>query len=348
MPLNELKNILEKQAIKPNKLLGQIFLRDKNVLNKIISAANLTARDRVLEVGPGLGVLTRELAKHAGYVIAVEKDKNLAARLKAKFANNKNVEIIEGDILKTNIPALFCCHPDLAVAGEGSPRLGRGRTFVRDSSLRLRSAQNDNRVPYKVVANIPYYLTSHLIRLLLEGANPPQDIILMIQKQVAQRICARPPKMSLLAASVQFYAEPKIIASVAKKSFWPQPKVDSAIIRITPRPVVNEVKFTGPHSWCHPEQSEGSPANAGRHKVGDSSPTAQNDKKNNEHFFRILHAGFSHPRKQLLNNLSSGLKIPRERIIKILQTAGLKPTQRAETLKVEDWIKLTQSLPTEI
>jgi len=306
---------MQKNNLKPNKLLGQNFLRDKNVLRKIISAANLTTNDVVLEVGPGEGVLTKELARHAGRVIAVEKDKNLAALLKAKLANNKNVEIIEGDILELikNPPP-----PSLKEGSKnGSPPLGgvRGDFLFGE---------------YKVVANIPYYLTSRLIRLLLASANPPQDIILMVQKEVAKHICAQLPKMSLLAVSVQFYAQPKIIASVSKNAFWPKPKVDSAIIRITP------------HNDFFPLYKRGIEGDLKNTKK--ILPNPPFTKEGIANFFTALHAGFSHPRKQLLNNLSLGLKIPRGRVIEILRTANLEPFQRAETLSVNDWIKLTNAI----
>ena len=276
--------------------MGQSFLRDKNVLAKIILAAELKTGDRVLEVGPGLGVLTEELAKHADCVIAVEKDKNLAAQLKGKFAGNENVEIIEGDILKIiNHKSLFLNHS------------------------------------YKVVANIPYYLTSHLIRLLLEATNPPQDIILLIQKEVAKRICAKPPKMSLLAVSVQFYAQPKIISYVSKNAFWPKPKVDSAIIKITPRK--NE-----PLPLCK-RGIEGDLKNG-----KEILPAPPFTKEGVKIFFKVVKAGFSQPRKQLLNNLSVGLKLTKIKTADLLQSAGLKPEQRAETLTINDWIKIAETL----
>ena len=314
---------MQENKLKPNKLLGQNFLRDKNVLRQIIAAANLTKDDTVLEVGPGEGVLTEGLARQAGRVIAVEKDKSLAARLKEKFKDTENVEIVEGDILKL-LPSV--CHSRKG----GNPVRDK---LQQESRAWIPGQTRDDKsfflIKYKVVANIPYYLTSHLIRLLLESNNPPQDIILMIQKEVAQRICACPPKMSLLAVSVQFYAQPKIIASVSKNSFWPKPKVDSAIIQITP------------HSISHPERSEGSLIDSSPEFIPHSDAGAQNDKINNERFFSVLRAGFSHPRKQLLNNLSAGLKIPRDKINETLRAAGLKPNQRAETLSVADWIKIT-------
>ena len=191
-----IKEILAKYETKASKGLGQNFLIDKNILNKILEAADLKSDDTVLEVGPGLGTLTQELAKKAKRVIAVEKDETMIEILKETLAEYKNVEVINEDILKY----------DLQIAD------------------------------YKLVANIPYYLTSPLIRKFLESKNPPKEIVLMMQKEVAQRICAKPGDMSLLAVSVQFYADAKIISIVSKNCFYPAPKIDSAIIKITPQP----------------------------------------------------------------------------------------------------------------
>jgi len=278
LPVNDLKNyiktIFKKYNLEPNKLMGQNFLIDKQVLSNIAKASNISKNDTILEIGPGLGILTEELAKHAGSVVAVEKDRKLAKIVRSILIdkNIRNVEIIEGDILKT-------------------------------TNYKLQT------INYKIVANIPYYLTSHLIRGFLECENPPKEMILMIQKEVAQRICARPPKMSLLAVSVQFYAKPKIIEFVSKKSFWPQPKVDSAIIKIIPHPSPLLIKGS--------EQGK---------------------------FFLIVKAGFSHPRKQLINNLPIGLKIERSKIAKALKKIGLTPEQRAETLSVNEWLELAALL----
>ena len=208
---NSIKSTLSKYQIHPNKVMGQNFLIDKNVLDKIIEAAEIKKDDTILEIGPGLGILTIELAKRAKKVIAIEKDKNLAEILndELRIEGIENVEIIQGDILKL---------PD-------------SKFLILDS--------------YKLVANIPYYLTSPLIRKFLEIKNKPSLMVLMIQKEVAQRICARPPKMSLLSVAVQFYAKPEIISIVSKNSFYPKPKVDSAIIKITPKtfPKVDTEKF---------------------------------------------------------------------------------------------------------
>ena len=218
-----------------------------------------------MEVGPGTGILTAELAQKAKRVIAIEKDKKMIEILGQSLKDFKNVEIINQDILKFNIDK-----------------------------------------KYKVVANIPYYLTSALIRKFLEDKNQPSQMILMIQKEVAQRIVATPPNMSILSASVQFYAEPKILFYVSKNSFWPAPKVDSAVIKIEPKNKPDQV-----------------------------SPTL---------FFNILKAGFSSPRKQLAGNLSKGLKIKKEEAEKLLLQNDIDPKQRAETLSMEDWEKLASNI----
>jgi len=276
-----IKELLSKYEAKPSKGLGQNFLIDKNILNKIVSAADLKPTDVILEVGPGLGTLTKELAENGGKIVAVEKDETMIKILEETLSGYKHIEVINGDILEIDP---------------------------------LPNAKN-----YKVVANIPYYLTSPLIRKFLESENPPTEIILMLQKEVAQRICpstslraGAKPKMNLLAVSVQFYAEPKIISYVSKNCFWPTPKIDSAIIKITPFGTAQ-----------------------GRPPKYDISPDL---------FFKIVKAGFSQPRKQLLGNLSKGLKINREKIIKWIAKSKINPTQRAETLSIKDWINLTNTL----
>ena len=266
-----IKELMVKQGVKPNKILGQNFLIDKNILEKIIDSADLKPTDVVLEVGPGIGALTKELSLKAGKIIAVEKDKNMVEVLKKTLSDYKNIKIINGDILK-----------------------------IKNYKIKN----------YKVVANIPYYLTSPLIRKFLESANPPSEMILMIQKEVAQRICSKPPDMSLLAVSVQFYAEPKIISYVSKNCFLPAPKIDSAIIKITPR---------------RPTSRE-----AGSR----TSPDL---------FFRVVKAGFSHPRKQIAGNLAKNLKIDKKTAQEWLKKNSIDSAQRAETLSVEDWKNLTNS-----
>lgn len=282
---------MKKYHFQPNKRLGQHFLISKKMLQRIIQTANLSKKDIVLEIGPGLGTLTQELAQRAKKVIAVEKDKRMVEILKDVLKDHQNIEIIHGDILKI----LRDCPSDTVLL------------FQKDC---IRGT-----VPYKIVANIPYYLTSPLIRLLLESKNPPQEMVLLIQKEVAQRICAKPGKMSLLAVAIQFYSQPKIISYVSKKSFWPQPKVDSAIIKITPLSL-----------------------------RGATRQLARSDEAISK-FFQIVKAGFSSPRKQLVNNLYQKLNLDREKIKAALTQCRLDIRVRAANLRVEDWINLSSLLP---
>jgi len=280
--IKSLKEILKKHQSFPLKYLGQSFLIDKTAVKEIIKAAQIKQGDIILEIGPGTGVLTKELAQKAKKVITVEKDARMIKILREELKDFKNIEIIKGDILK-----------------------------AQNYNLKLKTKG------YKIVANLPFYLANPVIRKFLEMPNPPSVMILIVQKEVAQRICpacrqagAKPPRMSILAVSVQFYAQAKIISYISKKSFWPQPKVDSAIIKIIPR------QFRVPVSRQFREQ-----------------------------FFKIVKAGFSHPRKQLINNLSTGLNLNREQIKNWLLKNKTNPSRRAETLKVDDWIKLTKSFP---
>jgi len=264
-----IKSLLKKYKIRPQKRFGQNFLTDKSVLRKIIAAADLLPTDIILEIGSGTGILTKELAKRTKRVIAVEKDYKMVEILKKETKSFKNVKIVQGDILR-----------------------------IQNSEFRIQNS-------YKVAANLPYYIVSPVLRKFLESKNPPKKMILMTQKEVAQRICAKPPNMNLLAVSVQFYAKPKIVSFVSKKSFWPEPKVDSAILRIT---------------------------------------QIHTDKKTDSHrFFKIVKAGFSQPRKQIINNLSKGLKIEKEKIENWLQKNGVRPERRAETLSLRDWTGLTRT-----
>lgn len=272
--LNKQSKAPKEKAVLPNKTLGQNFLKDRNQIKRIIDVSDIKKDDIVLEIGPGLGSLTKELALKAKKVVAIEKDAKLAEDLELdlKESSIKNVQIINSDILD-----LFK-KDKLDIKGLGK---------------------------YKVVANIPYYLTSFLIRNLLEITNYPKDIFLMIQKEVAQRICSKPPRMNLLAVSVNYYADPKILFYVSKNAFWPKPKVDSAIIRITPK---------------------------GTEK--------------NDDLFKIVKAGFSHPRKQLLGNLSKELHINKAKAENWLGNSDISSKQRAETLTIADWTKLYSSFNT--
>jgi 16S rRNA (adenine1518-N6/adenine1519-N6)-dimethyltransferase len=287
---NRTKAVLYDYGVRPSMGLGQNFLIDRQVLGKIIKVADLGSSDLVVEIGPGIGNLTRELAGRAKKVIAVEKDPSLARILNDEFRikNIKNVKVVKGDILK-----------------------------IPHSTFHLPHS-------YKVVANLPFYLVAPLTRRFLEAKFPPQVMVLVVQKEVAQRICSRPPEMNLLAVSVQFYAEPKIVSYVSRKSFWPEPKVDAAIIKVS----------------------------GIRYKV------LSIDK---DLFFKIVRAGFSQPRKQLANNLTKNLKLntravakggkedlsslTKTKVINWLKKNKIRPSQRAETLKIRDWLNLSRSLP---
>lgn len=253
--------------------MGQHFLVAEPFLELMVKGARLKKTDTVLEVGPGLGVLTAALAKNAKSVIAAEKDPAMVGVLnKTLVKEYPNIKIIEGDILSLAKP--------------------------RTSILGLAKG-------YKVVANLPYYITSPVIRMFLEAKIQPKLMVLMVQKEVAQRICAKPPQMSLLAISVQAYGKPTIASFVPKNAFWPQPKVDSAILAITPFPRKAKLPLK---------------------------------------FFEVVRAGFRHPRKQLLHNLPFCLKLPREKILKLFLKHGISPGARAETLRVEEWLSLAKDI----
>jgi len=251
------------------KSLGQNLLRDKNQIRKIVELSGVDKKDTILEIGPGMGALTLEMAPKVKKAVCVEKDKAMVLSLKniLKEKRVENVEIINDDIL-----SLFK-KDRLAVPG-------------------LKK--------YKVVANIPYYLTSFLIRNLLEIKNLPENIFLIIQKEVGERICSKPGDMSILSVAVQYYAEPKILLKIPRGCFVPSPKVDSVLIRIKPKGIAK-----------------------------------------NEKFFKVVKAGFSHPRKQLISNLNKELQIDREIIKKWLSDNNLKPGERAEVLSIEQWKGLT-------
>ena len=263
--------LLKKHGLRPQKRLGQNFLIDRDLPQKLVAAAQIDAQDTVLEIGPGIGAITQALAQKAKSVIAIEKDRNMVEILKETLKEFSNVEIVQADVLRFDLP----------------------------------QNKEGGRTSFKIVGNLPFYLTAPVIRKFLELSEAgPQSMTLVVQKEVAQRICAKPPKMSILANAVQFYAEAEIVSYLSKKSFYPEPKVDAALIKIIPRPA----------------------------PMGDSKM-----------FFEVVKAGFSHPRKQLLNNLSQGLKKSREEVTAWLQKNKISPIQRAETLSVEDWIKLMKS-----
>jgi 16S rRNA (adenine1518-N6/adenine1519-N6)-dimethyltransferase len=274
---------LRSLGLRPTRSMGQNFLVDPHILRQIVQAAELAPDNVVIEVGPGLGVLTWELLQQAGHVIAVELDQQLAARLHNEHStpgtlpNAIALQIIQGDVL--NLPPA-----DLL-------------------------QQADALSPYKVVANLPYAITSPVLRHFLENMPRPQLMVVLVQWEVARRISAAPGDLSLLAHAIQMYAQPEIVARVPANSFVPSPAVDSAILRLHIRPA---------------------PAVA----VPDI-----ND------FFRILKAGFSQPRKKLSNSLPGGLKalgepLPRDEVIAALQAVDVNPDRRAETVSLDEWARV--------
>jgi 16S rRNA (adenine1518-N6/adenine1519-N6)-dimethyltransferase len=266
---HSISRLLKKHDLRPDKSLGQNFLTDPNILEKIVQIAGVANTDTVLEIGAGLGHLTTYLAKSARAVTAVEIDGRFMPILSERLAPYPNITLVEGDILQLN-------NADLV--------------------------QDDG---YLVVANIPYYITSRIIRKLLESKRKPRVIILTIQYEVAKRVCAETGKLSLLALSVRMYGTPQLETRIPAGAFYPPPKVDSAVIKIDlhPQPLL---------------------------------PDAQR-----EIFFQLVKAGFLHKRKTLRNSLSKGLGWSSEQTAELLISGGIDPGRRAETLSIPEWIELT-------
>ena len=265
-----IKQLLKQYDLKPQKGLGQNFLIDEGALARVVEAAGIGLEDTVLEIGPGLGSLTHLLVNTARRVVAVELDMHLVAALEDIFKDTANLELVAGDILEVNLNQLF------------------------------------TEPGYLVVANIPYYITSVLIRHLLEAQNPPQRLVLTVQKEVAQRICAKVGSLSLLALSVQVYGKPKIADRIPAGAFYPAPKIDSAVVRIDlyPEPVVPRERL--------------------------------------DLFFRLTKAGFSQKRKTLQNSVSAGMHWDKEETARLLNEAGIEPQRRAQNVSLDEWVRLVE------
>jgi 16S rRNA (adenine1518-N6/adenine1519-N6)-dimethyltransferase len=255
--------------LRANKALGQHLLVSRSALRAVVEAADLAPDDAVLEVGAGHGALTVELARRARRVVAVELDRAILPVLRETTAPFSNVEIVERNLLDVRPEDLF---------GADS---------------------------YKLVANLPYYITAATLRHFLEARNPPRLLVVMVQREVAERMTARAGQMSLLSLSVQFYGAPRIVARVPASAFYPPPKVESAIVRIdlhTTPPLTREAR-----GWL----------------------------------FTLAHAGFAEKRKQIHNSLARHLDADPERIQTWLNTAEIDPARRAQTLSLDDWLRLT-------
>lgn len=264
----------EKQIkIKPKKRLGQNFLTETTVIDKLITAAAIEPNQTILEIGPGTGNLTEKLIGTGNKIMAIEKDPEMIAALQTRFADKTNFELRRGDILEFD------------------------ETTIEP--------------PYKIAANLPFYLTGALIRKFLESKNPPESMTVIVQKEVAQRVCAKTPDMNLLAAATQFYAKPETISYVSKGCFWPAPKVDCAILKLTPYPKTGE----------------------------------RGDVKFVKNFFTLMKAGFSQPRKKIAGNIAIGLGLDKETITNWLRVNSIDPGSRAERLTMAEWHNLTKSLP---
>jgi 16S rRNA (adenine1518-N6/adenine1519-N6)-dimethyltransferase len=269
-PLNVVQ-LLRQYGLRPDARLGQNFLIDETALQRVVQAAEIQPDETVLEIGPGLGSLTRHLALASRGVVAVELDQRLLPVLSQVLQEFPNTMIVAGDILGLN-PAELINAPD-----------------------------------YLVVANIPYNITSALIRHLLEAGHRPTRMVLTVQREVAERICATPGAMSLLALSVQLYGEPKIFAHIPAGAFYPAPKVDSSIVRV------------------------------------DLHPSSLLPPPSVEIFFRLAKAGFSQKRKMLRNALAAGLHWQTDQSDELLHSAGIIPQRRAETLSLHEWFALGEA-----
>ncbi len=265
------RTLLRQFDIRPKKSLGQNFLVDDRAAARIVEAADLSPDETVLEVGPGLGALTRHLAATAAQVIAVELDQRLLPVLRHALSGCDNVQLIHGDILELDLARL-------------SPS------------------------PDKVVANLPYYITSAVLRHLLEAPVKPRLMVLTVQKEVAARMAAGPGDMSLLAVGVQFYGQPQIVARLGPGAFYPRPGVSSAVVRI------------------------------------DLSARPDLGIEDVERFFAVVRAGFGQRRKQLRNALAAGLPLSKKEVSAALEAAGIDPRRRAETLSLEEWAALLRAL----
>lgn len=265
------KELLDAHGIYPKKSLGQNFLHDPNAVLRIVESAELPYDATVIEVGPGTGIMTQVLAEASRRVIAVETDERLLPILDAQIGDYENVEIVHADFLKVDLDEL-----------------------VGDE-------------PYYVVANLPYYITSAIIRKLLDHSNRPQRLILTVQREVAERIMEAPGNMSVLSVSVQFYGKPELITRLNPAVFWPRPDVESAVIRVD---------------------------------VYDEPVVGVRDTQN---FFTVVRAGFSHKRKQLKNSLGNGLQLKTAVAGQLLERADIDPKRRAETVTLDEWGKLTRA-----
>jgi len=328
MKVNEIKKILAENATWAKKNYGQHFLVDENILSEIVEAADIQSNDVIVEVGPGLGVLTEKLLEKAGQVFAIEADEFLAGYLEKRFNSN---------VIASEREAIYQadCHGL-------RPRNDKNLTLIKGDGLKVLDSmefkKNVLSKNYKFVANIPYSITSKLLRILLENEYPPTSITCLVQKEVAERIIAKPGSMSLLSLSVQYYGEPKIIAKVPAGAFWPPPKIESAILKIS------NIKHSQARELPNLEDSS-RPASGQTELNKQDKFRIESGMTEGKQVFRIARMGFSSKRKTLVNNLVGGLRIAKEEAIDIIKSVGLNENIRAQELSVEQWQKLANKLP---
>lgn len=277
----DVKALLRRYGLRPSKGLGQNFLTDERVYARILEVSELQADDVVLEIGPGLGTLTRRLAERVSLVVAIELDRQMIAILSDTLRDHPNVHLIQGDVLSLD--------PVAALS-------------------RAQGVPEDRVGAYKVVANLPYYITSAVLRHLLTARLRPLMLTLMVQREVAERIVAPPGQLSLLALSVQVFGRPRIVQRVPATAFYPRPKVDSAVLCL---PLDEQPRIA-------PEQLS--------------------------LFFRVAQAAFAQRRKQIHNSLRNNLGLSAKEVRQALDEAGIAPHRRPQTLRIEEWARLTQAL----
>lgn len=263
------REMLRELEVSPSKALGQNFLHDRKIVRRIVSVAEVDETTNVLEVGPGLGILTEELISKAGTVTAIELDERLAERLQNHF--DGRARVVQGDILETDVSELM------------------------------------SGAPYVVVANLPYSIATAAIQRILEASHPPTRLIIMVQREVAERMASRPPDMSILSAAVQFYSKPKIQFRIGNGAFIPRPRVESAVIRL--------------------DRHESLPLPDSHHSL----------------FFRLMKGGFAQKRKRVDNSIAASLGLNKRDVRAAVEQAGIDPSRRAETLDIPDWVRLVHA-----
>lgn len=317
MTIEYVKDLLGRYGIKPSEKFGQNFLLDEIVLEDMVDAAGVHEDDTVIEIGPGIGNLTERLAKRAKHVIAIEKDVRMEPLLSALRKKYKNFEFFLGDGLTFDYSSVIASKPqrmprsNLSHASEIASSLQSDATVApRNDKKRLENTTTKElvRPSYRIAANIPYYITGKLVQLFLRLEPKPKSITLLVQKEVAQNIIAKPGSLGLLALSVQLYGIPRIVCTVPARSFYPAPKVDSAVVHID---------------------------------IPEQSPFIVEDE---QQLFKLLKACFMGKRKQIHNTLKNNLHIPEEVIARALAECNIPPSARPQQLTIPDWIALEKTL----